>query len=254
MNYDAVAPAYDGRYAVNSLSGVARLLGALAREVGARAALEVGCGTGHWLLELRPMVPTIAGLDLSAGMLRQARQRAELRLVRGTAAELPFPSSAFDLVYCINALHHFPRPRDFVREARRLLRPGGALLVVGMDPHAGRDRWYVYDYFDGTRATDLARFPASGSLLDWAIGAGFERATWQVVEATRSTLVGRAVLADHFLQKHGTSQLTLLSDEAYAAGLARLHAALEQAEARGETLEFVSDLWLIGLAAYANQA
>jgi hypothetical protein len=57
------------------------------------------------------------------------------------------------------------------------------------------------------------------------------------------------VLDDPFLQKHGTSQLALLSDEAYRARLARLRRALDGAESHGQTLDFVSDLWMSAVVA-----
>jgi hypothetical protein len=148
-------------------------------------------------------------------------------------------------------LHHFPEPARFVAEAQRLLRPGGGLAVVTLDPHTWPGDWYVYDYFPGTRQTDLARFPSAGRLLDWMAGAGFQRATWQLVERIDQTLAGREVLQDHFLKKEGTSQLALLSDAAYQAGLAHLEAALDAAEARGETLTFRAGLRLGALVGYA---
>ena len=104
---------------------------------------------------------------------------------------MPFPALSFDLVYCVHAVHHFPGPQTFVAEARRLLRPGGVLTIVGMDPHASRDHWYLYDYFDGTLAADLARFPSPGDLLDWAVGAGFARAEWRVVDTWRHCFRGQ---------------------------------------------------------------
>src|SRR5437660_25768 len=82
---------------------------------------------------------------------------------------LLLPDAGFDLIFCVNAFHHFPQPRVFICEARRLLRPGGALAITGMDPHAGRDRWYLYDYFVGTQDTDLRRFSSSGTILDWMV-------------------------------------------------------------------------------------
>ena len=245
VNYDRIASTYDRRYVANRLSGVAEALLSLARRLRAERTLEVGCGTGRWLAELRCATSHLYGLDLSTGMLQEARKRrAQFSLVRGRASRLPFPDAVFDLVYCVNALHHFDHPGDFVFEARRLLRPGGVVAVVGMGPHSGRDQWYVYHYFEGTYEADIARFPSWGTVLDWMVAGGFERIEWQVVESIRDSKVGWKVFKDPFLQKDSTSQLVLLSDDAYAAGLRRIEAALREAEATGETLVFPADLTL----------
>jgi hypothetical protein len=80
----------------------------------------------------------------------------------------------------------------------------------------------------------LAAAPATcPSLVNWLIGAGFKRAEWRVAEEIRAEFHGREVSDNPFLAKNSTSQLVLLSDEAYAAGLARIHAALATAEAQG---------------------
>ena len=245
VNYDRLAPVYHQRYTLNALTGVAASLMALARDGDAQRILEVGCGTGRWLAELWPVAHRVYGLDLSPGMLRQARQQdARFHLTCGRATRLPFPEAAFDLVFCVNALHHFDSPRVFISEARRLLRPGGALAVVGMDPHTGRDDWYLYHYFEGTLAADLGRFPSAGTILDWMIASGFDQVERRVAEHITRHFVGREVLGDYFLQKHSTSQLVLLTDEAYAAGVRRIEAALATAEAEGKTLVFPNDLFL----------
>jgi SAM-dependent methyltransferase len=157
---------------------------------------------------------------------------------------LPYPAGTFDLVYCANALHHFQQRRQFIFEARRLLRPGGVLAVVGTDPRLIRDRWYIYHYFEGTYQTDLARFPSWGTVLDWMAAAGFCHVAWRHVEQVVDDKVGRAVLQDPFLEKTACSQLALLSDEAYAAGLRRIETALAAAGASGQTVTFPVDLAL----------
>jgi len=129
-----------------------------------------------------------------------------------------------------------------VHEARRLLRPGGWLAVTGSNPRTAQDGWYVYDYFAGTYETDLARFPAWDEVRGWLAEAGFSRIRSQTVEEIHDPKMGRAVLEDPFLHKDATSQLTLLSDEAYAEGLERIRQALAAAEAAGETLTFRADL------------
>jgi SAM-dependent methyltransferase len=198
---------------------------------------------------LRAITGQLYGLDLSAGMLVQAQQREEnLALVHGRAGQIPFPDASLDLVCCVNAIHHFQQQRAFVAEAWRVLRPGGALAVIGMDPRAHRHRWYLYEYFAGTYETDLARFPSWGTVLDWMVASGFQQVEWRLVEQIRDHKVGRSVLADPYLRKEAVSQLTILSDGAYAAGLARIEAALAAAEAAGKTLTFPTDLLLAMLA------
>jgi ubiquinone/menaquinone biosynthesis C-methylase UbiE len=247
VDYDKIAPTYDRRFEGNGMPGVAASLLELARQLGAERVLEVGCGTGRWLADLHEITAHLHGLDLSAGMLSKAQDRSKLlRLVRGRADRLSFPASSFDLVYCVNAIHHFDQQREFVFEARRLLRSGGALAVIGMDPHDRREGYYLYRFFHGAYETDLVRFPSWGTVLDWMALAGFEQVTWRVAERIYDQKVGRSVLEDPFLDQSATSQLTLLSDEAYAEGIARIRAAVEAAEAVGEQEIFPVDI-LIGM-------
>jgi SAM-dependent methyltransferase len=246
VNYDRIAATYHQRYTLNPLPGVAAALRALVQPYRAGRILEVGCGSGRWLAELGPLATRVCGLDLSPGMLRQARgHMAWPALACGDAGSLPFADTTFQFVSCVNALHHFAQPRWFIGEARRLLEPGGRLAVVGMDPHTGRDQWYVYEYFAGTREADLARFPASATLLAWMEEAGLADLECRPAEPILHHLVGSEVLGDYFLQQQSTSQLTLLTDQAYAAGLERIRAALAEAEASGRRLVFAVDLSLV---------
>jgi ubiquinone/menaquinone biosynthesis C-methylase UbiE len=243
VDYDRIAPTYDRRYEGDGMRGTGAALVALVADLGAQWVLEVGCGTGRWLADLHSVSAYLYGLDLSAGMLAQARGRdARLHLVRGRAGQLPFPAGAFDLVYCVNALHHFHLQRRFVFEARRLLRPGGALGVVGMDPHGRREHYYIYRYFDGTYETDLARFPSWSTVQDWMRAASFERVECRMVDRILDHKVGAQVLDDPFLHKDATSQLALLTDAAYGAGLDRIRMAIAAAEAAGEQLVFPVDI------------
>jgi len=245
VDYDRLAPTYDARYAGDQRSGTGAALRALVEARQARDVLEVGCGTGHWLGELQPLVARACGLDLSSGMLCRARDKeASLSLVRGRASQLPFDGATFDLVYCVNAIHHFDRPRAFVQEACRALRRGGTLAVIGMDPRGQRDTWYVYDYFEGVYETDLRRFPSWSTVMDWMAEEGLVDVGCRVVERFASDLVGRAVLSHPFLRKESCSQLALLSDEAYAMGLRRIKAALAEAEAAGREIVFPDDVSL----------
>ncbi len=245
VNYDQIAPTYDRRFADNQPRGTGTVLLTLAQDLHAQRLLEVGCGTGHWLALLQSATPHLFGLDLSAGMLGQARRRdGNLSLVRGRADQLPFPDTSFDLVYCVNAIHHFENQSTFITEAKRLLRPGGALAVIGFDPRQHRDKWYIYDFFDGTFENDLERFPSWGTVLDWMIAAGFTRVEWRLAERIEDHKQGGAVLEDPFLEKNSCSQLALLSDDEYAAGLDKIRAVVAGGRASGQTIRFPCEILL----------
>ena len=135
VDYDRIAPGYDRRYAGEGMRGTAQLLQALARASHRGRLLEVGCGTGHFLGNLSVSSPHLFGLDRSAGMLRRAcREENRLSLVRGDAGSLPYADASMDLVYCVNALHHFDEPQAFIREAYRVLSRDGVLAIAGSDP------------------------------------------------------------------------------------------------------------------------
>ncbi|MFN2283985.1 MAG: class I SAM-dependent methyltransferase [Anaerolineae bacterium] len=244
VDYDALAPTYNQRFADdNDRPATARALINLARNLNARAILEVGCGTGRWLAELRTVADRCYGLDPSKGMLAQARNRATpIYLTRGRGEVLPFPDATFDLVYCVNAIHHMDGQQAFIREARRVLRDDGALAVIGMDPHQQRETWYVYEYFEGVYETDLARFPSWETVIDWMRAAGFQNVERRLIERIIDHKTSATVLDDPFLQKHTSSQLALLSDTAYAEGVQRIKTAVAKAQAAGKTLSFPTEL------------
>ncbi len=162
VNYDQIAPDYDQRFATDEPLKLNRgeALLHLVQTLNAEHILEVGCGTGHWLAKIGSLAQELHGLEPSSGMLKQAQNRnIPLKLSQGYAENLPFTANFFDMVFCVNAIHHFAAPQAFIAEADRVLRPGGVLAVVGMEPHSRKDSWYAYHYFAGTYETDLKRFP-----------------------------------------------------------------------------------------------
>lgn len=243
LNYDQIATQYNQRYPATQKWERGQALLELAKQVDAKTILEVGSGTGFWLNLLHQTNANLFGLDYSMGMIQQAKgQPAPLHLTRGTGTQLPYRSSTFDLLYCVDAIHHFGDHRAFIAEAYRLLKPGGALAVIGHDPHEGPSHWYIYDYFDTVYDTDLRRYPSGSSLINWMEQDGFHTISEQTVENIRNIHVGDAVLKDPFLKHNATSQLALLDDATYQTGMERIQQALEDAKEKNERIIFRSEI------------
>jgi SAM-dependent methyltransferase len=244
-NYNSVSSTFDRRYAINPLNGTAEALCNLIAEISARRVLEIGCGTGHWLKTLAPQVERIVGLDSSSGMLLQARSSASsIDLVCGSADSLPFAENSFDIVFVVNALHHFNEKQKFVENAQHLLKAGGALAIIGLDVSSAIGHWVIYDYFPGALEYDQSRFPQWEQVRSWMKAAGCAVSPLRTVEFIKYEKRGRAILDDHFIQWHGTSQFMGLTDAQYQTGIDRIKSTIAETEARGEEAVFKSELQL----------
>src|SRR5689334_20141684 len=108
LNYDAIASDYNQRYPSRRQWERGKALLELARRQKADSILEVGSGTGYWLSLLGQVTPSIFGADFSMGMLLQSKgNHIPLKLTRATALQLPYRDESFDLIYCVDAIHHF---------------------------------------------------------------------------------------------------------------------------------------------------
>ncbi len=115
--------------------------------------LDVGCGTGSLLALLAgdPRAELLVGLDYAEAMVRRAAEKfsqsehaGKLHAVRGDSERLPFPDQTFDVVTCCNSLHHYPHQARAIRGFRRVMRPGGLLVLID----GFRDNvigWVVFD-------------------------------------------------------------------------------------------------------------
>ncbi|UOE19821.1 class I SAM-dependent methyltransferase [Thermobifida halotolerans] len=115
-----------------------RILGDVREQVCGQArgrVLEVAVGTGRNLAHYSDKVDEVVGIDLSPGMLAQARIAADrvdfpVELREEDARTLPFPDESFDTVVCTLALCEIPDQAATLAEMRRVLRPGGRLLLL----------------------------------------------------------------------------------------------------------------------------
>ncbi|MEO6792799.1 MAG: methyltransferase domain-containing protein [Mycobacterium sp.] len=131
------APAYDTQYLQRWVYRPAQseLVAALRARQPARVA-DIACGTGILAdrieRELKP--ESVYGVDMSAGMLNEARARSQrVQWLTGPAESLPFGDGALDAVVSSSAFHFFDQPAA-VREFHRVLAPGGIAAVTALSP------------------------------------------------------------------------------------------------------------------------
>lgn len=133
--YDEIADWYENEFLASSRTGdpigIDRCLRALLGK-GSGTCLEIGCGTGVHAELVRSLGWRPVGVDLSAGMLGYARGR--LPVVQGAAERLPIASGAVPAVISVMVHTDMPEYPAVLREAARVLRPGGVLLHVGVHP------------------------------------------------------------------------------------------------------------------------
>jgi ArsR family transcriptional regulator len=140
---------------------------------------DLGCGTGEVAEHLSPYVGRVIAVDGSGEMLQAARQRlrecGNVVLRRGDLEALPIQEGELDGAAIVLVLHHVAQPGVALREAARVLKPGGRLVVVDMLPHAHEEykqqMGHVWLGFSEARiAAELA-------------GAGFDRVHVHVLPA-----------------------------------------------------------------------
>jgi demethylmenaquinone methyltransferase/2-methoxy-6-polyprenyl-1,4-benzoquinol methylase len=161
-DYSRQAERYDDRRSA-SPSVLAPLRRALEDAPGRRLA-DIGGGTGNYALALsregwKPVV-----VDRSRQMLARAAAKG-LETVEANAERLPFRDETFDAAIMISMLHHVDDRGAALAEARRILRPGGRLVLMGYTGEDAATLW-VLDYFPSSRPWMTATHPPAADFLD----------------------------------------------------------------------------------------
>jgi SAM-dependent methyltransferase len=107
---------------------------AVAAPLPGERALDLGCGVGHTLRRIAPLVAFAVGADATFEMMQAGRDSVvtapNAAFAQSDANALPFADASFDLATCRLAAHHFTDVAAAFRDVRRVLRPGGRFVLV----------------------------------------------------------------------------------------------------------------------------
>ncbi len=177
-------------------------LAALAKVVPEGRGVDIGSGTGRFSTPFEMVV----GVDPSIPMLRLAGKKG-LQVVQGRAENLPFRDGAFDFALMVTVLCFVNDPLDALREATRVVRRGGSLLVGILDRDSSLGRRYEAGA-EGSRFYRDARFLSAAETFDLLEQAGC------TIESTFQTIFsdpGGLTAPEPVREGHGDGLFTVIS-------------------------------------------
>jgi ubiquinone/menaquinone biosynthesis C-methylase UbiE len=216
IDYDQVASDYARHRQVHP-----EVLKSLALTSGVGSAspvLEVGCGTGNYIVSLERLAgPACWGIDPSEKMLARAREQSGgVHFQVGQAEHLDFPRDFFHLVFSVDVIHHVGDHFAYFQEAYRVLRPGGKACTVTDSEWIIRHRQPLAIYFPETVGVELERYPRITELRGLMACAGFGQLNEEPVEFPYQ-LTDIQVYRDKAF-----SALHLIPEKAFRQGIERM--------------------------------
>ncbi|AIF69770.1 ubiquinone biosynthesis protein UbiE [Palaeococcus pacificus DY20341] len=138
-------------------------------------ALDLGCGTGNYTLELYKRGFNVVGTDLSFEMLKIAKTKLpNVPFIKANAYNLPFKDESFDLVLSVTMFEFLKEPEKAVKEIYRVLKPNGEVVIGTMN---GRSSWFFFKRLKSLfveTAYRYARFYTPKELEDILLSTGFK--------------------------------------------------------------------------------
>ncbi len=189
-DYDRTSGSYDQTRFPVGLPIILDYLASTPTALSEQTVLDAGCGTGSCLSVLRGRVGMLHGRELNAGMQQVAEKRfadaPDVQIEQGSITGLPFADETFDGIICNQVLHHldpgesddadsagFPNVRRFFREAFRVLRPHGVLVINTSSHQQHRDGFWWAALIPGAIDRMLPRFPSIDRLENIFQQTGF---------------------------------------------------------------------------------
>lgn len=183
-----------------------------AEHVADRDVLEVACGTGTGLGYLARTAGRVVGGDIEQQNLHIARQTyrntSSIALQQFDAGRLPFAEDSFDVVLLFEAIYYLPNAKRFLQETRRILRPGGKLILSTVQPEwdGFNPSPFSTHYFTATELENLVKENGFTARLYTGFPAVAMSPTQHLIRRLRQTairwkLVPRTMRGKQFLKR-----------------------------------------------------
>jgi ubiquinone/menaquinone biosynthesis C-methylase UbiE len=181
--------------------------------------LDLGAGTGNWAQTFTTWYEGVDVVAVEPSAAMRARSVYQ-PITPGDAAHIPLAAGSVDAAWMSTVIHHVPDLTAAARELRRVLRPGAPLLI--RSAFAGRHQAItLFRYFPEAVGV-LDTYPSVAEVEAAFAGAGFTTAGFEQVRQITAASLREAATT---LRREAHTLLQLISDDAYAAGLARLQKA-----------------------------
>jgi ubiquinone/menaquinone biosynthesis C-methylase UbiE len=120
--------------------------------ISGKSLLDIGCGTGYGSIQLSESARHVTALDYDAETIRKNKERfskvMNVVFIKSSVPPIPFPDDSFEAVTAFQFIEHIDRRREFLKEAMRVLKPGGILLLT--TPNSvksfARNPFHVHEY------------------------------------------------------------------------------------------------------------